>query len=117
VRAPPVELGRANVRYSAVQLSEIDTMFVALSVGRFAVLFDCDPLADADWPPIDDWLPMLDEDGLDEDEDDEDDWPSGLLELDGLVDDEPLDGLDGLAPIAPAPPAGAASTVPVTVTL
>jgi hypothetical protein len=60
---------------------------------------------------------MLDEDGLDEDEDDEDDWPSGLLELDGLVDDEPLGELDGLAPIAPAPPAGAASTVPVTVTL
>jgi hypothetical protein len=80
-------------------------MFVALSVGRFAVLPDW--LADA---LDDDGLPIVDDDGFD---DDVDDCPSGLVELDGLVEDE----LDGFAPIAPAPPAGAASTVPVTVTL
>jgi hypothetical protein len=74
-------------------------------------------LADSDWRADalddaleDDGLPIVDEDGLD---DDDGDWPSGLVELDGLVEDE----LDGFAPIAPAPPAGAASTVPVTVTL
>ena len=45
-------------RYSAVQLSEIETMFVALSVGRFAVLSAW--LADA---LDDDGLPIVDDDG------------------------------------------------------
>jgi hypothetical protein len=100
-----------------VQLSEIDTMFVALSVGRFAVLADW--LADA---LDDDGLPIEDDDG-DCDDGDEDDCPSGCVELDGLVEDELGDELglvdepEGLAPIAPAPPAGAAATEPVTVTL
>jgi hypothetical protein len=85
-------------RYSAVQLSEIETMFVALRVGRLAVLLawlDADALGD-------DGLPIVDgEDGLDSDGED------GLEGLDG--DASPIDEL--------APPAGAASTVPVTVTL
>lgn len=49
---------RTLSRYSAVQLSEIETMFVALSVGRFAVLSAW--LADA---LDDDGLPIVDDDG------------------------------------------------------